>query len=195
MKYIFIIVGVILLISACVMFAKNKKADEKITTAALGGSFELVPGQSVEIGTLKLTYRFLHFPPDSYKGDKTEYISAQMDAEERADQLNFAMNGKRNSQKFHDYLIELLSGADKKITLKVTFSPNTVKISEEQAVAIALEVAKKRKIPDPVAYFRTLKDGVWEISTDSSSQTDTSLYVKINASTGEVVDVKIGGWA
>lgn len=177
------------------MFINNKKSDRNTTLTSLDKSFDLVEGQSVEIGTLRLTYNFLSFPPESYTGDKAEYILAQMRAEERADGFNFSLNEKHNLQKFHEYIIKFLSRADKKITITVSSSPSTTKISEEQAVVIAMEIAKKDKFPDPKAAQRWFKDDVWEIDIQSETHTDIYIHIKINAETGEIVDIQRGSRA
>ena len=195
MKIVLIIFAVIILAAVVVMLIKPKKENTPMNPIALNQEFELAQGQSISIGTLSLTYTALSFPPPSYTGDKAPYIFAQIKAEEKNDHFGFALNEKHNSRKFHDYLIEFISRTNKTIKIKVSPSPRSVKISEEQAVDIAIQAALKTDFPSPEAAERQLKDNVWEIDIQSATKTDVYILIKINAETGEILSSEKGSRA
>ena len=142
----------------------------------LNQPFELSEGQKAMMGGFWLTYEFL-------SGDMT----AQMRAEEQSDTLRFNFNNSEYSQKFHEYLIRLLEVDKERLSLVVISFPGIVKISEEQAVNIAIEIAKDEGFINPGRGLVELKNGIWEIEIDSETPTDLYIQVLINSSTGEVI--------
>lgn len=189
MKYVISLLVIVTVIAAVIFFQKNTMETKKVTSS-VGDTIELDEGQSISIGTLQLTYDSLYFPlANAPEGVGTRYVTARIVVEEHGDQFAFWMNEERSTQKFHEYFFELVKRDEKKITLKINASPVTATIKEEEAVATAMKIARDAEFPDPEAVVRSLADGVWDIDIQSETHTDIFIHVKINAETGEVLDI------
>lgn len=128
-------------------------------------------------------------------GDFQDQISLR--AEEYGDVWHFSLNKDYEFKQFHEYLIEFI-GLNKEnniAEIKILSSPTPVKIKEWQAVKIALEIAQANNFPSPAAWIRLLENNVWTITIYSEDVLDLYIEVKINAETGEIINVFQGSGA
>ncbi|MFA7216427.1 MAG: hypothetical protein WC095_00365 [Candidatus Paceibacterota bacterium] len=191
-----ILILVILVILSTVLFFTKTKAtilnkhamNDSTEQISLNTPFEMLPGESIEVEELTLSYDNLQLPPTSFQGNKDEYTYPQLTATEKEDEFHFAVNSQSDSQYYHDYLIKLLERDGEKIKISIEKTPSTNKVPEYVAVQKALKVAEEANAPMPEARVRILEKNIWKIEV-SLGPTDSYMMVEINANTGEVVNI------
>ena len=193
--YLFIILGVIILImfSLFNIFKGDKEVVKpKVSNTAvyLNEVFLLKEGDSAKLEGLSIYYKNTSFPPESYTGDREEFIYPQIEVSENGDTFYFPINKKLPSKVFHRYEISLVNiniGENlRSINLTVRSKQINAKILEEEAVKTALKEAEKNNLEDGEAINRNLEWGLWKIEVGSRVIDDNYVMVEIDANTGEI---------
>lgn len=198
-SYLFVGFGVIILIMFSLFnIFKGGKQEEKIGVSSvkvvLGEEFVLREGDSAKIDNLFINYKNTSFPPESYKGDREEFIYPQIEMSENGDDFHFPMNKKLSSRIFHRYEMiltdmKVIEGQGGERSIKLVINPKVInaKILEEEAVETALKEAEKfETFGEGEALNRTLQYGLWIIEIASKTKYDIYVGVEVDANTGEV---------